>query len=138
MKIYKRFLFFTIRAVVMAYVLMDFSLVYAEKSKAQSKTQLTIDRKLLKMKKNFPHILLKDLKIIDRSLKKHGDLGPQGNFSQGLSHYFPDHNLIIEDKGKKLVLQIFPKQGNWGFSATIDKATENLENPVIETIDPSP
>lgn len=138
MKPYKMYLFFTILAVVVAYMLGDFSLVYAEKTKAQSGTQLTIDRKLLKMKKHFPHILLKDLKIIDRSLKKHGDLGSQGNFSQGLTHYFPDHNLIIEDKGKKLILQIFPKQGNWGFSATIDKATENLENPVIETIDPSP
>jgi hypothetical protein len=102
MKIYKKFLFLTIRAVVMAYVLVDFSLVYAEKSKTQSKMQLTIARKLLKMRKHFPHILLKDLKIIDRSLKKHGDLGPQGNFSQGLTHYFPDHNLIIQDRSHLL------------------------------------
>lgn len=122
----------------MAYIMVDFSFVYAEKSNAQSKKKLTTDGKFLKMKKHFPHILTKDLKIIDRSLKKYGDLGPHGNFSQGLAHYFPDHNLIIEDKGKKFFLQIFPKQGNWGFSATIDKETENLENPVIETIEPSP
>ncbi len=81
----------------------------------------------------------KAIQVVDKSLKRHGNLGVYGDLSAGIEQVTMDHYVTITDTKNYYHVMIAPdRQGGHDFCFKIDKNTYELYDVIVGEVLPEP
>jgi len=82
------------------------------------------------------------VKLVDKALKEHGDLGTYGDLSVGLDKITTEMDMVVKisDKGTYYFVDIAPVSGHaeHDFSFSVDKKSGKLSDVAVGEIEPDP
>jgi len=81
----------------------------------------------------------KALRLVNKSLKKHGDLGVYGDLSAGLTAIARENSISIEEQGASYWVTIWPdSEAGHDFSMSINKISLKISDVVVGNVEPPP